>query len=160
MPIAPRRRSAPVGSPVGSNPPTGTGAPPRTAERARKMREYTKILQRVRSIMGVQDTSSAQLESAMRRFGLVPSEVGALGKYKARMEKLRGQGSAPKYGIYNTMEGPPGQHWFCCYGDYKYDPLGNDRSNTQEQPDNTDDCGQRCIAYLLMCRKRRAPVYL
>lgn len=146
--------------PVGSRPRTGTGVAPRTPARARQMRIYTKILNDVRQRMGTEITSSDILERYMRKYGLTPCEVGTLLDYKDRIELLKGDGNTAiaKYGIYNTMEGPPGQHWYCCYGSYKYDPLGDDTSNTQEQPNNTNDCGQRCIAYLIMCKRNHGPI--
>lgn len=134
---------------VGTKPRTGKSAPPRTVERKRMMGLYNKILYQVCSKMGRKITSSSELEQALVKFGLSPCEVGPLSMYENR----KNGGKAPKYGIYNTMYEAPGQHWFCCYENYKYDPLGDDQSDTQEQPDNTDDCGQRCIAYLLMCKK-------
>ena len=106
--------------------------------------------------MGRNQTSNVELERALRFFGLNPSEVGTLSAYQRRKETRK----APKYGIYNTMEGPPGQHWFCCCEKHKYDPLGNDSSDTQEQPDGTDDCGQRCIAYLLICKKNGGSIHM
>jgi len=104
----------------------------------------------------------------LQRVGLVPFEVGPRGMLDERKEarknksKWRGTGkNAPKYGIYNTVYKPPGEHWICCYEDYTYDPLGkDDTSKTQEQPDNADDCGQRCVAYLMMCRNKGTAVPL
>lgn len=141
-------------SKVGTDPPKGKSAPPRTAERARMMKDYHAILRRVVAIMGRKKTTNHDLERYMRRFGLTDCEVGPLSMYKERKKNP----NAPKYGIYNTMYVAPGQHWFCCYKGHKYDPLGNDSSDTQEQPDNDDDCGQRCIAYLLLCKKKGGPL--
>jgi hypothetical protein len=112
------------------------------------------MLRKVVSVMGRQKTSNHELELAMRRFGLNDCEVGPLSMYEKRKEIP----NPPKYGIYNTMYGPPGQHWFCCFKAHKYDPLGDDSSDTQEQPSGDDDCGQRCIAYLLLCKKKGGPI--
>ena len=137
-------------SKVGTKPKKGKSSPPRTTERARLMGIYNKMLQKIYAIMGKQTTTSLELETAMRRFGLSPCEVGRLSVYHNRQKS----GNGPKYGIYNTMDEAPGQHWFCSYDGHKYDPLGDDKSDTQEQPSDADDCGQRCIAYLLMCKKK------
>ena len=145
----------------GEHPRVGTGTPVRTPKRMRVMAEYTAILNRVCASMGRGNTSSAQLKAKMDSLGLVPNEVGTHEDFDARMAKLRaGRSDVPFYGIYNTMDKPPGQHWFCCYGGYKYDPLGDDASNTPEQPVGSDDCGQRDIAYLLLCRRYRRPIVL
>lgn len=144
-------------SQVGTDPREGNSAPPRTAERLRLMHRYHRILDNViREMGGEQATTNSELEHYLQRFGLTPCEVGTLGNYEKRTRTV----NPPKYGIYNTMYEAPGQHWFCCYGNYKYDPLGDDASDTQEQPSGDDDCGQRCIAYLLMCKKNGGPIHM
>ena len=64
-------------------------------------------------------------------------------------------GSKVKYGIYNTDEAPPGTHWFAVYDGYVYDPFGDDQSKSAEQKDSEDNCGQRCVAYLRMCKRMK-----
>lgn len=105
--------------------------------------------------MGKGSTSDSELRNGLKKFGLSPAQVGPLSLYQKRVARLKAAGrrGVPKYGIYNTMDTAPGAHWFCTYDTYKYDPLGDDTSNTQDQPSNTNDCGQRCIAYLLMCKQ-------
>lgn len=141
----------------GSEPRTGKSVAKDTPERKNLMRIYNQMREKVKNnaINHMQSTSLSDLENAMRKLGLQPGEVGTISDYHRRLQiQGQGSGSFAKYGIYNTMDGPPGQHWFCCYGTYKYDPLGDDSSDTQEQPTGDDDCGQRCLAYLLLCKAK------
>lgn len=116
---------------------------------------YNAILKRVHFDMGHADsTSNTELEAMLDHYGLRPYEVGPSGLMHARTAE------SPKYAIYNTAAAPPGEHWICFYGDYMYDPLGEDSSGSQEQPDEADDCGQRCVAYLLLCKRTRTAIPL
>jgi hypothetical protein len=63
------------------------------------------------------------------------------------------EGRVLRQAILNTAYEPPGVHWFAVKNGYVYDPLGNDASRSAEQPVDTTDCGQRCIAYLLLCKR-------
>ena len=138
----------------------------RKSARVDQLREYNRMLSKVRRLFGhVNSTSQSELEQMLKKLNLQPAEVGTKALYEKREDNLKGLGSwrsgssaPPKYGIYNTMYKPPGEHWFCCFDDYMYDPLGKDASKTQEQPYNTDDCGQRCIAYLLLCKRHGYPL--
>jgi hypothetical protein len=119
--------------------------------------EYNGVLRRVIAVAGhSDDTDTAELESLLHRFHLEPGEVGSYTDFENRQK----DSDPALYGIYNTMHKPPGQHWFCTYGDYVYDPLGVDDSDTAEQPAKSDDCGQRCIAYLILCKKKGKAVAL
>ena len=139
-----------------------------TSARRRALAEYNRALAKVHRLFGhKKQTSLVELEHMLQRLGLTPSEVGPKDMLEKRQElrkkkkQWRGAGKdTPKYGIYNTAYKPPGKHWLCCYEDYMYDPLGKDASGTQEQPDEADDCGQRCIAYFLLCKSRGVPVPL
>lgn len=111
---------------------------------------YDRILDQVIGRYGNQQTSDSQLRSMLDHYRLTPYEVGSKTTF---LERTDPDGDDIRYGIYNTDHTPPGTHWFCTYDGYVYDPLGDDDSRTQEQPDDTDDCGQRCIAYLLMCKR-------
>jgi hypothetical protein len=124
------------------------------------MAEYNSILNAIVASMGSQDTDSSELQRRLEYLNLKPCQVGTRIDYDARRRLINDGKMVPLFGIYNTMDGPPGQHWFCCYGSYKYDPLGDDSSDTQEQPDSATDCGQRCIAYLVMCNKYKRPIKL
>lgn len=145
-----------------------TPPPKGRAFRRRALADYNRTLSKVHRLFGHRnETSSVELQQMLKRLGLTPSEVGPKDMMERRKEtqkkkgKWRGTGkNAPKYGIYNTAYKPPGEHWVCCYDDYTYDPLGDDASGSQEQPDDTDDCGQRCVAYLLLCRGRGSHVEL
>lgn len=146
---------------VGTDPKTGKSTPENTQERQELLYKYNKMREIVNAVAipHMESTSLQDLENALKKLNLQPGEVGTITDYQARMNEIKGGGAnVVKYGIYNTMEGPPGQHWFCCYEDYKYDPLGDDSSDTQEQPTKADDCGQRCLAYLLLCKINKGPV--
>lgn len=102
---------------------------------------------------GREQTSDQQLREMMDRYGLRPNKVGSKADFE-RDAQGRFRGGA-KYAIYNTDPAPPGTHWFAVHEGYVYDPLGDDRSKTQEQPDSSDDCGQRCVAYHILCKRRK-----
>lgn len=121
---------------------------PKNAEELRElMRRYHGVLGRVRREFGSKETSNVELEKMLEHYGLHPGEVGPRNLYKGK-----GKGGA-KYGVYNTDDTPPGTHWFAACNGYAYDPLGDDSSRTQEQPDKAQDCGQRCVAYLILCKE-------
>ena len=121
--------------------------------RRRELSKYYKFLDIVlRHAKHNNTTSNTELEKLLDQFGMLDDgEVGTYTEFAGNSES----GDWPTYGIYNTMRGPPGQHWFCCYRGKKYDPLGEDGSRTQEQPDESNNCGQRCVAYLLMCKRAK-----
>ena len=110
---------------------------------------YDKVLDQVKGRYGEMETSDSQLRDMLRHYKLTPFEVGTKGLFEQNADN----GTTPKYAIYNTDHTPPGTHWFCTYDGYVYDPLGDDQSRTPEQPKEDEDCGQRCVAYLLMCKK-------
>ena len=142
---------------MSADPQMGTGHPEETDRRRSLEDDYNAILQRVTAIIGHNDQMSTdELESAMQRLGLSPAEAGSYADFEERLSNT----DAPTYGIYNTMEKPPGQHWFCAYKDYIYDPLGIDDSNTPEQAKTDENCGQRCLAYLKLCKQRGTAVRL
>ena len=95
------------------------------------------------------ETSDAQLREMLNHYKLTPNEVGNKTDFMESADNNHG----PSYAIYNTDHGPPGTHWFAVYDGYVYDPLGDDQSGTAEQPKEDEDCGQRCVAYLLMCKQ-------
>lgn len=95
------------------------------------------------------ETSDQELRNMMAHYKLTPGEVGN----KTDFENMVDNNENIKYGIYNTDHTPPGTHWFCVYDGFVYDPLGDDMSRSAEQPKQDQDCGQRCIAYLLMCKQ-------
>lgn len=110
---------------------------------------YDRILDGVQGRYGNQVTSDQELREMMNHYKLTPGEVGSKGDFESMVDNKENV----LYGIYNTDHHPPGTHWFCVYDGYVYDPLGDDQSKTPEQPKEDDDCGQRCIAYLIMCKK-------
>lgn len=101
---------------------------------------------------GDDTTSDQELRDMMRRYGLSGGKVGSKADFE-RDAARRFQGI--KYAIYNTDPAPPGTHWFAVHEGYVYDPLGDDKSRTAEQPQSSDDCGQRCVAYHILCKRRR-----
>tara|TARA_Y100000114_G_scaffold99370_1_gene92546 strand:- start:1656 stop:1991 length:336 start_codon:yes stop_codon:yes gene_type:complete len=104
----------------------------------------------VRREFGRDETSTPQLENMLQHYGVKDFTVGTRTDYDHHHD----QGDeAPRAGIFNTDHGPPGTHWFCVYDQYVYDPLGDDHSGTQEQPEEATDCGQRCVAYIVLCEK-------
>jgi len=126
----------------------------RDPKRRREVSKYNRFLEEVKKAFKHGNiTSNTELEKHMDQYGML--DDGEVGTYTDYEDKTL-SGQWPTYAIYNTMRGPPGQHWFCCYKGRKYDPLGMDGSGTQEQPDGMDDCGQRCIAYLLMCKRTKS----
>jgi len=105
-------------------------------------------LERVRSDCGHSErTSLPDLEKALEYYNLYPAEVGVAEDHIYR------DIFSPKYGVYNTMNGPPGEHWIACYNNYTYDSFGRDASQDAEQEESEDDCGQRCIAWLMLCKR-------
>ena len=128
----------------------------RDPKRRRQLAKYYSILDRVeKAAKHNKQTSDAELRKLLDQYGML--DEGEVGSFKV-YENNSLSGKWPVYGIYNTMRAPPGQHWFCCYKGKKYDPLGKDGSRTQEQPDKSDNCGQRCVAYLLMCKRTNAKI--
>lgn len=95
------------------------------------------------------ETSDQQLRDMLKHYKLTPYEVGS----KTDFEQMVDNKENIRHCIYNTDHTPPGTHWFAVYDGYVYDPLGDDQSRTPEQPREDEDCGQRCVAYLLMCKK-------
>jgi len=102
-----------------------------------------------------------------KAYGLGRVEVGT----RDILDRQSTQGSGEKEGgkdegeiikkaVLNTAYTPPGVHWFAVYDGYVYDPLGDDKSGNAEQPKSWDDCGQRCIAYLVLCNKLGGSVQL
>ena len=128
----------------------------RDPKRRRHLAKYYNYLSIVeRTAKHSNQTSDTELRKLLDQYGML--DEGEVGSYRLFEENTK-SGEWPVYGIYNTMRAPPGQHWFCCYKGRKYDPLGKDASRTQEQPDAADNCGQRCVAYLLMCKRTKAPI--
>lgn len=115
---------------------------------------YRELLRRIHSRYGtgkMDKTSNVELKKMMDGQGLVPNEVGTILDYEANSEN--GEWKGPPFAIYNTDDGPPGIHWFAVHEGYVYDPFGDDKSKSQEQPYSDKDCGQRCVAYLLLCKR-------
>lgn len=108
------------------------------------------MLSSVRKEFGKGETSTSQLENMLEHYGVEDYEVGTRTDYDEHHQMGKG---APRCGIYNTDAGPPGTHWFCVFDQYVYDPLGDDKSGTAEQPKEGTDCGQRCVAYILLCKE-------
>jgi len=92
----------------------------------------------------------------MKKMGLTPCKV----THVCDVDDLRKQGTLPRFVIANIMCKPPGQHWVAYYKGYKYDPLGKDSSQSAEQNDVETNCGQRCLAYLDMCKKANRTISL
>jgi hypothetical protein len=114
------------------------------------LREFNKRLDTVKRVMGHgKTTNNIELEKAMRKLGLSPAKVGTKCEPKDA-----------KYTIANESCKPPGTHWVAYYNGERYDPLGKDRSGTAEQNKVETNCGQRCIAYLLMCKAHKGYVNL
>ncbi len=110
---------------------------------------YDRILDQVKGRYGEMETSDQQLGDMLRYYKMEPFEVGAKGDFEEMVDNKENV----RHGIYNTDHGPPGTHWFAVYDGYVYDPLGDDQSRTPEQPRQDEDCGQRCVAYLVMCKR-------
>ena len=110
---------------------------------------YDKLFDEVVGRFGDNETSDVELRRMLQYYKLTPYEVGN----KREFIEMVDEGPKVKYGIYNTDETPPGTHWFCVYDGYVYDPFGDDRSKTSEQEDHEENCGQRCVAYLRMCKR-------
>ena len=91
-----------------------------------------------------------ELEKALNYLGLRPFKVCT----ECDVQEMKKKGILPTYVIANIMCTPPGQHWVAYYKGYKYDPLGKDKSQSAEQNNVETNCGQRCIAYLEMCKKK------
>lgn len=139
MPVPPKRRSHAL---------TGKG---------HLLKAYgTHFTKAKRAVGHGKTTSNVELEQAMQRLGLRPSMV----THVCDVRKMKKAGTLPTYVIANVMCEPPGKHWVAYYKGVKYDPLGEDRSGDAEQNDVETNCGQRCIAYLLMCKKRGRAVFL
>jgi hypothetical protein len=101
-------------------------------------------------------TNNVELEQAMARLGLRPGKV----THECDVRSLKKSGNLPTFVIANIMCEPPGQHWVAYYKGIKYDPLGKDRSGSAEQNDVETNCGQRCLGYLLLCKKQGKAVFL
>lgn len=104
----------------------------------------------MRKEFGRDETSTTQLTNMLQHYGIESFAVGNRTDYDEHHDQGE---SAPRCGIFNTDPGPPGTHWFCVFDQYVYDPLGDDKSGTPEQPKEATDCGQRCVAYIILCTK-------
>lgn len=121
------------------------------AGRQKLLADYDQHLKRAIRVVGHgKTTTNHELEKAMNKMGIRPNFVGTV----CDVDKMKANGTLPRYVIANIMCKPPGQHWIAYYKGYKYDSLGKDKSNSAEQNDVETNCGQRCIAYLEMCKKR------
>ena len=119
--------------------------------------EYDSHLSKAKRAVGHgKTTNNVELKKAMQYLGLTPCEVGT----ECDVASLKSKGTLPKYMIANISCEPPGKHWVAYFRGYKYDPLGKDASNTAEQNDVETNCGQRCIAYLMMCKKKNRAIPL
>ena len=125
--------------------------------RGRLLQAYRPHLTAAKRAVGhARTTSNIELEDAMKRLGLSPGVV----THECEVRRLKRQGKLPRFVIANIMCKPPGQHWVAYYKGVKYDPLGKDRSGDAEQEKVETNCGQRCIAYLLLCRAQGKAVFL
>jgi len=120
--------------------------------------QYERILDQVLGRYGENTTSTGELEEMLRYYRLTPCEVGSKTDFERSADG--DQNARPPFGIYNTDRAPPGTHWFAVYEGYVYDPLGDDASRTPEQATEEDNCGQRCVAYLILCKKLKSAVSL
>lgn len=110
---------------------------------------YDRVLDEVKGRYGDAQTSDEELRRMLHHYKITPSEVGSKSDFESMVDNKE---NVP-YAIYNTDHTPPGTHWFAVCEGYVYDPLGDDQSRTPEQPREDEDCGQRCVAYLLMCKR-------
>ena len=125
--------------------------------RAHILREYdTHFAKAKRAVGHGKTTTNVELQRAMNYLGLRPSVVTDV----CEVDRMKKAGTLPPYVIANIMCKPPGQHWVCYYKGYRYDPLGKDSSQSAEQNDVETNCGQRCIAYLTMCKKKNRTISL
>ena len=119
--------------------------------RAKILQEYDQYFRRAKRVVGHgKTTSNLELEKALDYLRLRPFKVCT----ECDVKTMKDQGTLPPYVIANIMCGPPGQHWVAYYKGYKYDPLGKDSSKSAEQNNVETNCGQRCVAYLEMCKKK------
>ena len=126
-------------------------------------RKYDRLLKHVTAKFGNQETSDDELRQMAKHYKLGNIEIGSrkiLMEQKGPEMEGEGEGGKPKdkgriikQAILNTSFHPPGVHWHAVKDGYVYDPLGDDLSGSAEQPKSDDDCGQRCIAYLLLCKQ-------
>lgn len=118
--------------------------------RMKTLQEYNRHFQTAKKVVGHgTTTTSDELEKGMRKLGLRPMAVGTVCDPKDKT-----------YMIVNESCELPGTHWVAYYKGARYDPLGKDRSKSAEQKDSETNCGQRCLAYLLMCRAHKNYVNL
>jgi hypothetical protein len=119
--------------------------------RQKILQDYEAYFKRAKRVVGHgKTTSNIELEKALDYLALRPNKVCT----ECDVAKMKDSGTLPPFVIANTMCKPPGQHWVAYYKGYKYDPLGKDSSKSAEQNDVETNCGQRCVAYLEMCKKR------
>ncbi len=125
--------------------------------RGRMLKAYeSKLTVAERAVGHGKTTSNVELEQTMAKLGLKPGVV----THECEVRKLKRSGRLPRFVIANIMCKPPGEHWVAYYKGVKYDPLGKDRSGDAEQDDTETNCGQRCVAYLLLCRTQGKAVFL
>ena len=121
------------------------------AARHKILQDYDSHFAKAKRVVGHgKTTSNVELQKALNYLGLKPNKVCT----ECDVAKMRSNGTLPPFVIANTMCTPPGQHWVAYYKGYKYDPLGKDSSQSAEQNNVETNCGQRCVAYLDMCKKR------
>lgn len=114
------------------------------------LREFNRHLETAKKVVGHgTTTNNHELEKGLRKLGLTPMAVGTVCDPKKAT-----------YMIANESCKPPGTHWVAYYKGARYDPLGKDKSGSAEQNNSETNCGQRCIAYLLMCRAHKGYVNL
>lgn len=119
--------------------------------RQRILADYEAHFKKAKRVVGHgKTTTNVELEKAMNYLGLRPNTVCT----ECDVADMKSKGTLPTFVIANIMCKPPGQHWVAYYKGYKYDPLGKDSSKSAEQNDVETNCGQRCVAYLDMCKKK------
>lgn len=127
------------------------------ASRIQTINEYNNHLRRAKKVVGHGTTTdNIELGAAMKKLGLNPGKVCT----ECDVREMKEGGALPPYVIANIMCEPPGKHWVAYYKGYKYDPLGKDSSKSAEQNDEETNCGQRCLAYLAMCKKKNKTIAL
>lgn len=119
--------------------------------RQKVLADYDVFFKKAMRVVGHSgSTTSSELTKAMNRLGVQPNLVCTI----CEVNKMKEKGTLPPFVIANIMCKPPGEHWVAYYKGYKYDPLGKDSSKSAEQNKVEENCGQRCVAYLDMCKKR------
>ena len=116
------------------------------------MENYIKYLRLLQEYMGNSITDATQLQS----MGSLLFESMWGGVYMSDQDI-----PLNKYCIVNTdLSGGPGEHWVAVAGNYQYDSFGRrnilhrrvltDTDNDAEQQRSETNCGQRCLAWLLV----------